>query len=95
MEKRLWVVEFRPGRDLVSEPRFWPDFEAGGIIMQKTLEPIIWKTFRPASFPCMICGENEAEWFYKYGPWTLPVCAKCAEKEWEEIREVLRDRKEG
>lgn len=30
-EKRLWVIEFQPGRDLVPEPRFWPDFETENI----------------------------------------------------------------
>ena len=61
----------------------------------KKLEPITWITYRPPSFPCLICGEREAIYFYHYGPWNLPVCTECAQKEWEEIREVLRDRKEG
>jgi len=62
--------------------------------MKKTLEPITWKTCRPDSFPCMICGEREAEWFYRYSPWNLPVCGECAKKSWEEIKQTIL-RREG
>jgi|GEM_PF-6143633 len=58
--------------------------------MEKKLESITWKTFRPDSFPCIVCGEDEAVYIRIEDDFHLPVCPRCAQRPWGEIIEAIK-----
>ena len=45
----------------------------------KTVEPITWETYKPLEFPCVRCGEAEAEFIVTIDNFNLPLCPACAE----------------
>ena len=53
------------------------------------LEKITWKTFKPLSFPCMLCHEREAEYIRVESHFRLPVCKECGRRPWDEVMEEL------